>query len=161
MAKPADFPASGGCACRSVRYRLKTEPMFVHCCHCRWCQRETGASYALNAMIEMSRVEILEGEPELTPTPTNSGRIQKIMRCPTCRVALWSHYPGAGDKVAFIRSGTLDDPDIIAPDIHIYTSSKQPWVVIPDDAAAVPEFYDLPNVWPPESFERLKRAKQG
>jgi hypothetical protein len=150
-----DFvPLEGGCTCGTVRYRMNTRPLFVHCCHCRWCQRETGASFALNAMIESSRVSLLKGEPEIVNTPSNSGKGQKIARCPTCRIALWSNYAGAGDAVRFIRVGTLDDPDRLPPDIHIFTSSKQPWVVLPPGMPAVPEYYDSKVYWPIESLER-------
>src|SRR5262249_1369776 len=110
----------GGCTCRKVRYRMSSKPLFVHCCHCRWCQRETGAAFALNAMIEADRVELLSGEPELVMTPSLSGRGQKIWRCPTCRIAVWSNYGGAGDAVRFVRVGTLDEPDRLPPDIHIF-----------------------------------------
>ena len=144
----------GGCDCREVRYRLASRPMFVHCCHCRWCQRETGASFALNALIESDRVELLHGEPEIVDTPSNSGKGQKIARCPKCRIALWSNYGGAGDVVRFIRVGTLDNPDAFPPDIHIFTASKQPWVVIPPGARAMPEYYKSSEVWPKESLER-------
>ncbi|MEE8455784.1 MAG: GFA family protein, partial [Limibaculum sp.] len=119
----------GGCACGAVRYRMSGAPMFVHCCHCRWCQRETGAAFALNALIEADRVLVLTGAPEAVPTPSASGWGQRIARCPECRVALWSNYAGAGDAVRFVRVGTLDEPDRLPPDIHIYTASKQPWVV--------------------------------
>jgi hypothetical protein len=144
----------GGCDCRAVRYRMKSRPLFVHCCHCRWCQRETGTAFALNALIETDRVELLTGKPEMVDTPSNSGKGQRIARCPRCRIALWSHYGGAGDIVSFIRVGTLDDPDAFPPDIHIFTASKQPWVVLPPGAGAVPEYYDSKTVWPPESLER-------
>jgi hypothetical protein len=144
----------GGCTCRAVRYRLTSAPMFVHCCHCRWCQRETGASFALNAMIEAARVVLLQGEPEAVDTPSNSGKGQKIFRCPTCKIALWSNYAGAGAKVRFVRVGTLDQPDRLPPDIHIFTASKQPWVLLPPDVPAVPEYYDAKVHWPPESLER-------
>ena len=147
-------PLSGGCDCRTVRYRLERAPLFVHCCHCRWCQRETGASFALNAMIEMDRVTLLGEAPELVNTPSSSGQGQQIARCPHCRVALWSHYAGAGPAVAFVRVGTLDEPDHLPPDIHIFTASKQPWVVIPPGARAVPEYYKSSEVWPKESLER-------
>jgi hypothetical protein len=110
---------------------MTAKPLFVHCCHCRWCQRETGASFALNAMIESDRVVLLSGAPEVVLTPSNSGKGQKIARCPQCRIALWSNYAGAGDVVRFVRVGTLDKPDRLPPDIHIFTSSKQPWVVLP------------------------------
>jgi hypothetical protein len=144
----------GGCTCRAVRYRMTSGPMFVHCCHCRWCQRETGASFALNALIESDRVVLLQGEPEVIDTPSNSGKGQRITRCPTCRIALFSNYGGGGDKVRFVRVGTLDDPDRLPPDIHIFTSSKQPWVVLPPGARAVPEYYKSAETWPKESLER-------
>jgi len=128
--------------------------MFVHCCHCRWCQRETGASFALNALIEADRVIVLSGIPEVVNTPSNSGKGQKIVRCPTCRIAVWSNYAGAGDKVRFIRVGTLDEPDQFPPDIHIFTMSKQPWVVLPPGAPAVTEYYDRKKYWPKESLAR-------
>ena len=114
----ATFPAEGGCDCRRIRYRLESAPLFVHCCHCRWCQRETGASFALNAMIETDRVERLAGEPELVDTPSASGKGQLIARCPRCRIALWSHYAGAGRRVAFVRVGTPDAPDHLPPVKH-------------------------------------------
>jgi len=153
-ARAEDFPIEGGCTCRAVRYRMTTAPMFVHCCHCRWCQRETGASFALNAMIETDRVELLSGRPVTVDTPSNSGKGQKIVRCPTCHVAVWSHYGGAGTKVAFVRVGTLDKPDLVPPDIHIFTSSKQPWVVIPPDHKAAAEYYKTSEMWPKASLER-------
>ena len=147
----------GSCACGGVRYRMQAQPLFVHCCHCRWCQRESGASYALNALVEADRVSVLDGEPEMTLTPSNSGKGQKIWRCPDCHVALWSNYGGFGDKVSFVRVGTLDDADRIAPDIHIFTSSKQPWVVIPEGSDAVEEFYSLKQYWPDSSRARLRK----
>ncbi len=150
------FPLEGGCDCRFLRYRMETRPLFVHCCHCRWCQRETGASFALNAMIESDRVANLGGEPELVDTPSESGKGQMIARCPRCKVAVWSHYAGAGPVVKFVRVGTLDNPDALPPDIHIFTASKQPWVVIPPGHAAVPEYYDREQHWPAESLERRK-----
>jgi len=148
------FPLAGGCTCRAVRFRIETRPLFVHCCHCRWCQRETGASFALNAMIEADRVTLLAGAPELVDTPSESGRGQKIARCPKCRVAVWSHYAGAGPSVCFVRVGTLDQPDHLPPDIHIFTATKQPWVVLPPGVPAVPEYYDRNQHWPKESLAR-------
>jgi hypothetical protein len=130
-------------------------PLFVHCCHCRWCQRETGTAFALNAMIEADRVELVAGEVEVVDTPSASGKGQKISRCPQCRIAVWSNYAGAGGTIHFIRVGTLDDPDRFRPDVHIFTASKQPWVMIPTGARAFQEFYKLAEVWPKESLERL------
>ncbi len=147
----------GGCTCRFVRYRMTTGPLIVHCCHCRWCQRETGSSFALNAMIETDRVQLCEGEVEAINTPSNSGQGQRISRCPKCRVALWSNYGGGGDTVRFIRVGTLDEPDRLPPDIHIFIQSKQPWVVLPSNTPGVAEYYEASELWPEESLGR--RAK--
>jgi hypothetical protein len=144
----------GGCTCGFVRYRMTSGPLFVHCCHCRWCQRETGASFALNALIEADRVELLEGEVARVETPSESGRGQTIARCPRCHVAVWSHYGAAGDALCFVRVGSLDDPDRLPPDIHIYTASRQPWVVLPPGAPAVPGYYRASEQWPAESLER-------
>jgi hypothetical protein len=149
-----DTPHDGGCTCRSVRYRMSGRPLFVHCCHCRWCQRESGSAFALNAMIEAERVQLRAGEVEVVDTPSNSGKGQKIARCPHCRVALWSHYAGSGDAVSFVRVGTLDEPDRLPPDIHIFTASKQPWVLLPPGTPAVAEYYRAREHWPKESLER-------
>jgi hypothetical protein len=156
MASDAAFSLEGKCTCGAVRYRMTSKPIFVHCCHCRWCQRETGSSFALNAMIEADRVVLLKGAPEIVDTPSNSGKGQKITRCPVCRVALWSNYAGAGDAVRFVRVGTLEEPDRLPPDIHIFTASKQPWVVLPPGMPAVAEYYDRDQYWPRESLERRR-----
>ena len=148
------FPLDGGCDCGFFRYRMATRPLFVHCCHCRWCQRESGASFALNAVIEADRVIHLGGEPEIVDTPSNSGKGQKIARCPKCRIAGWSNYAGAGPVIRFVRVGTLDQPDYLPPDIHIFTASKQPWVEIPLGVPSVPEYYERESYWPPESLTR-------
>ncbi len=152
----------GGCTCRFVRYRMATKPLFVHCCHCRWCQRESGASFALNAMIEADRVQLLQGEIEIVDTPSNSGKGQKVSRCPRCRIAVWSNYAGGGNAIRFVRVGTLDAPDLLPPDVHIFTASKQPWVVLPPDTPAAAEYYKASELWPKESLERRAalRARQ-
>ena len=147
----------GGCACGAIRYRMESKPIIVHCCHCHWCQRETGASYALNAMIEADRVTLLQGKPELVATPSNSGKGQNICRCPECHIALWSNYSTAGDKIHFVRVGTLDEAHRLEPDIHIFTASKQPWIVIPDGQPAFKNYYNREECWPEDSLARRAR----
>jgi len=154
------FALEGRCTCGAVRYRMTRRPLIVHCCHCTYCQRETGSAFAWNAMIESQLVELLAGEPEVVLTPSSSGRGQKIVRCPACRVAVWSHYAGSGDAIRFVRVGTLNEPGRLPPDIHIFTASKQPWVVLPEGAVAVPEYYDREAYWPAESLAR-RRALLG
>lgn len=150
------YPIEGGCTCRSVRYRLESAPLFVHCCHCRWCQRESGAAFALNAMIESDRVTNVGAVPELVDTPSESGLGQKIARCPRCHVAVWSHFAGSGPVTKFVRVGTLDQPDLLPPDVHIFTASKQPWVVLPPGVPESPEYYEREELWPPESLARRR-----
>lgn len=160
MPEPTSFSAEGGCACRAVRYRLTAAPLVVHGCHCHWCQRETGSALAINAMIERAAIEVLAGEPEEILTPSESGKGQRIRRCPTCKVALWSHYPNAGPAIAFVRVGTMDEPDRFPPDTHIFITTKQPWLTLPEGVPAFPEYYDAREVWPPETIERFKRARK-
>ncbi|MEO8279836.1 MAG: GFA family protein [Ideonella sp.] len=154
-----DFAIDGGCTCGHLRYRMHSQPLFVHCCHCCWCQRESGSAFALNAMIEADRIELLGAQPELVATASASGRGQQIARCPVCRVAVWSHYAGAGPAVSFVRVGTLDQPDRLPPDIHIFTASKQPWVLIPPTTPAVAEYYDRREHWPAESLARQRQLR--
>jgi hypothetical protein len=138
---------------------MTSRPLFVHCCHCRWCQRETGSAFVLNAMIEADRVRLLHGDVEIVATPSESGRGQRIARCPQCRVALWSNYGGGGDAIRFVRVGTLDEPDRLPPDVHIFTASKQPWVVLPPGTPAFAEFYRAADVWPAESLARREAVR--
>jgi hypothetical protein len=166
---PRSFPALGGCACGKIRYRMETHPIIVHCCHCTWCQRESGSSFALNAVIEATNVTLLPPidspsaspcEPLVVPTPSLSGRGQIFYRCPTCYIALWSNYSGGGPIFYFIRAGTLDRKDIVKPDINIYVASKQPWVELDKSIPAFDEFYKPADVWPKESQERMAAARK-
>jgi hypothetical protein len=141
----------GHCTCRAVRYELASEPLIVHCCHCTWCQRQSGSAFAVNVLIEADRVAA-DGEVEVIDTPSPSGKGQRIARCPTCKIAVWSNYAGGGDKVRFVRSGTLEVP--LPPDVHIFTSTKQPWVVLPAGVPAFEAFYDSKLVWSAASLAR-------
>ena len=153
-------PAEGTCSCRGVRYRMTAAPIFVHCCHCTWCQRETGSAFVLNAMVETESVDVLAGSPLVIDTRTASGRGQKISRCPTCYVALWSNYPGGGPAIRFVRVGTLEERVRFPPDVHIFTSTKQPWVILPAGARVFAEFYDPKQEWPAASLARYKAARE-
>lgn len=146
-------PLEGGCACGAVRYRLASAPMFVNCCHCRDCQRQTGSAFVVNAVIETARIELLTGSPEPVAVPTDSGRPHDIYRCPACRTALWSDY-GGRPALRFLRACTLDDPARLAPGAHIFTRSKLPWVTLGPAIPAFEVFYDLKTQWPPQSLAR-------
>jgi len=151
---------TGHCACGEATYRMTAKPMIVHCCHCTWCQRESGSAFAVNALIEADRVELLTDTLEILTVPTASGSGQVFHRCPSCRVTLWTNYSGMGDRIHFVRAGTLDDPSRVPPDIHIYTSTKQPWVALPDGVPAVDEYYRRSEIWPEQSIARYRALKE-
>jgi hypothetical protein len=148
---------NGGCACGRLRYRMHSKPMFVHCCHCKDCQRQTGTAFVLNALIEADRVELRSGDPVPCTMPTDSGRPHRVFRCPDCGTAVWSEYGGL-TQLRFVRVGTLDDPTALPPDVHIYTRSKLPWVTLPAGVPAFDAYYSSREIWPAESLERRKAA---
>jgi hypothetical protein len=145
--------AEGGCSCGAVRYRLLSEPLFTHCCHCRSCQRQTGSAFVINLLIETDRVELIAGDPEAVDVPRDDGSSQRVFRCPTCQVAVYSQYGRL--EVRFVRGGTLDEPSQVQPDVHIFTRSKLPWVVLPESVPAFEVYYDTNTLWPAASLERL------
>jgi hypothetical protein len=147
----------GGCACGAVRYRLTSDPLFVHCCHCLNCQRQTGSAFVINALFEEDRIELLGDEPQPVDVPRDDGSTQTIWRCPTCQVAVYSRY--TSPLARFVRVGTLDDPSGITPDVHIFTKSKVPWVELPDGVPAFEVFYDMRELWPAASLERVEAMR--
>jgi len=149
-------PREGGCSCGAVRYRLESEPLVVHCCHCLNCQRQTGSAFVINLLIESDRVDLLADEPQPVDVPRDDGSRQRIFRCPSCEVAVFSEY--GRPEVLFVRAGTLDDPSDVTPDVHIYTRSKVPWVTLPDGVPAFEEYYDSKQLWPAASLDRLRAA---
>ncbi len=149
----------GGCACGGLRYRMTAEPMFVHCCHCLNCQRQTGSAFAINLLIEAARVEVLHGTPQPVDAPRDDGSVQRIFRCADCQVAVFSEY--SSPAVWFVRGGTLDEPRAVAPDVHIFTRSKVGWVTLPADVPAFDVYYDTEQQWPAASLTRLGAALRG
>ena len=130
------------------------------------CQRLSGSAFAINALVDAEKVRLLSGKPERVEMDTPSGEGQTILRCPQCKVAVWSHYHMGGirEGICFIRVGTLDDPDRMPPDVHIYTSTKQPWVTLPTGAHMVDAFYDFNSTWSAEDNawrkEKLLQARR-
>ncbi len=147
----------GGCTCGHVRYRMSSGPLIVHGCHCTWCQRQSGTAFATNAIIESDRVSLLQGDVEEMMIPSPGGKGQLMARCPKCRVTVWSQYYFGGYRkhFKFIRAGTLDDPTAMPPDVHICTSTKQPWVLLPPEHKVVAEYYDTRETWSADSLARL------
>ncbi len=145
----------GGCGCGAVRYRLVAAPMFVNCCHCKDCQRQTGSAFVVNALIETHHIDVRAGTPDAIAMPTGSGRPHDVYRCPTCRTALWSDY-GRRPALRFVRVGTLDTPSALPPDAHIFVRSKLRWVTLPASAPAFDVFYELATQWSADSLARRR-----
>ncbi len=145
---------TGSCGCGQLTYQLSSPPMFVHCCHCRECQKQTGSAYVLNAIIETKRVT-WSGEATNHTLATPSGKGQKITRCAECGTAVFSEYLVRLGKLRYVRVGTLDNPDLCPPDAQIFTSSKQSWVPLKSDIPSFENFYEFKEVWPKEAYERL------
>ena len=138
---------------------MHDRPMFVHCCHCTRCQRETGAPFAHHAMIEFSKFTVLQGEPNFVLVPTDSGGKHWVARCPTCQTAMWNEHGTRRAVTRYVRVGTLDAPTALPPQAHIFTRSKQPWLVLPPDAPSYRAYYDAAKTWPEESLARYNAAK--
>jgi hypothetical protein len=150
---------NGQCFCGRVSYRMHGPPMFIHCCHCRDCQRQAGSAFAINGLIEANRIELLGEKPAPVRMATDSGYPHDIYRCTECGSALWSDY-GGRTWLRFLRLATLDRPDDFVPDVHIYTRSKLPWVLLPQGVRAFEEYYDVKQEWPAASAARYRMAKE-
>jgi hypothetical protein len=149
----------GGCACGAIRYKLTASPLIVHACHCRDCQRLTGGPFAINIWIERGFVEMAPAAPRSVRLAGGSGKPHDVYSCAACGTALWSRYEAAPGDFLFIRAGTLDDPAAVAPDVHIFTRSKLPWLTLPPGAPAFESMYRIDEVWSPENRERLRRNR--
>lgn len=149
----------GGCECGAVRYRLTSEPMTVNCCHCLDCQTISGSAFALNAMIETDRIEVIVGKPKAFDLHREGSGKTTSWRCPTCLSLLWADHPMMGDAFRFVRVGTLDDAASLPPDAHYFVVRKHPWITIPE---GVPAFDRLPGKgeggWGPEAQQRFDAA---
>jgi hypothetical protein len=144
-----------------VRYRIQGAPIVTHACHCRFCQRMSGSAFGLNAMIEADRLFLLGEAPEVVPTPSALPEGQKLHRCRHCRVALWSNHAALDDRVALVAAGTLDAAEAVAPDVHCFTGSKHPWVVLPMGVLAFEGDNDPEAVWPQAAKDRIGAAMDG
>ena len=151
----------GGCACGAVRYRLTAPPLIVHACHCRDCQKQTGSAFVLNMWIEKNCVDADYNLPKSLMLRAGSGKPHEVFYCGNCATRLWSKYHAAPGDTLLVRVGTLDHPEQVKPDVHIFTRSKMPWLQLPPEVPAFNAFYKIPEVWPAASQERLRRNIAG
>lgn len=147
----------GGCACGALRYKLTADPLIVHACHCRDCQRLTGSAFVTNIWIEKKFVETILGVPRSFKLSGGSGKPNEVFFCERCGTYVWSKYYASPGDTVLLRVGTLDRPEAVKPDVHIFTRSKLPWLNLPKDVRAFETFYELKEVWPAESLKRLRR----
>ena len=147
----------GGCACGACRFELQGTPMITHACHCTDCRRLTGAPFAVNLWIEADNVVLKSGElRSVMLKGGESGQPCEVWFCDACGTSLWSRYHVAPGNFRWVRGGALDDPSSFAPDVHVWTRSKMPFVTLPDDVPVYEQFYELKDVWTVESLGRLR-----
>jgi hypothetical protein len=151
----------GGCSCAALRYELTASPLIVHACHCRDCQRITGGAFVINIWIEKKFVRTSGAIPQSFMLKGGGGGNHEVFFCGKCGTYVWSRYHRAPGDTLFVRAGTLDKPEAVAPDVHIYTRSKLPWLELPRSVPAFESMYRIEEVWSAESKERLRRSRSG
>lgn len=137
---------SGGCQCGAVRYRIKRDAIAVYACHCRECQKQSASAFGMSLPFAGEELEI-SGELASYRRPTDSGSFTTCYFCPNCGTRVL-HVSDRNTGAGTLKAGTLDDTSDLQPRFHIWTSRKQPWVVLPDD---VPQFEDQSV-----GFERMR-----
>ena len=126
-------PKEGGCQCGAVRYRIEAEPLGLVACHCTECQRLSGSAFGMSLAVPKDSFRLLSGELKTFTRSCDSGRTLDCSFCPNCGTRI--HHAGAFAEAALtVKPGTLDDTSWLAPEMHIWTKSKQPWVPIPEGA---------------------------
>jgi hypothetical protein len=147
----ADQQIAGACACGEIQFRLTGAPIVTHACHCTQCQRETGSAFAVNLMIEADRLVVDAGAPERTG--------DDVAACPRCQTRLWAYHRMFGEKAVFVKAGVLSRGR--APDVHCFTSTKQPWLPLPEGVPAYAENYDFEAVLSAEARSRAQALFTG
>src|SRR5690242_801093 len=155
------FPAiTGGCHCAAVRFRILTAPLFCYACHCNDCQKDSGSAFSLHATIEAFNIKVISDlKPSLVILTPNPSRVQEISRhavCPRCGTILWGNDGQWGYAVSSVRIGTLDFPEIMEPDIHMFVGNKLAWIQLPKDARTSRKGFDYKTAWPKSSLKRLE-----
>jgi len=113
---------SGGCLCGSVRYKVSSDPSFVLNCHCEDCRRSTGSVYGTNVFVDEDKVHIT-GEVSLYVHTADSGNEMTKRFCPNCGTLLFGNSSGRQNSVS-IRAGTIDQFDLIKPQMNVFVAKK-------------------------------------
>ena len=121
----------GGCSCGAVRYRVASTPMRTSVCHCRFCQRRTGSAFGIGIFFRDEDVEFLRGE--LKTYEHRSDETHRWLRMQFCAICgntiSWTVEALPG--VRAIAGGSLDDPDWLELNRHVWLRSAQRWVPVP------------------------------
>lgn len=124
-----DFPVEGGCQCGAVRYRLLGPPLAVYACHCKDCQRRSGAAFSMSMPIARERVGLMRGTLTAYDKAADSGRVVRMLGCSQCGIKVWNE-PLSTPGMLVLKPGTLDDSSWARPVGNIWTKSRMPWVEI-------------------------------
>jgi hypothetical protein len=156
------FPAvTGGCFCGAVRYRLLTAPLFCYACHCADCHKHSGSVYACYTSIEADFLaSISSTAPNTSTRKRPSGVIRRQATCPECATWVWSEsfLEGQEPVTIDVRTGTLDHPELMEPDLHSHIESRIPWVLLPEGARTCVGAFDFRKEWPKSSVKRYDAA---
>lgn len=116
---------SGRCLCGKVSYEIDGEPLSTGFCHCRSCQKETGAQ-ALPFLFLPKEAVTITGETKSYSQAGSSGQHLHRHFCPNCGSCIFGHLDVAPTMMTIV-AGTLDDPSHFKPQVNIWTSEAQAW----------------------------------
>ena len=126
---------TGGCQCGAIRYEFNGEPVQQVACHCTDCQHQSGSAFGMSVVVNADDFRITKGEPKHYHSTSSTGRRKLGAFCHECGNRIY-HQPEWRRGRISIKAGTLDDASWLKPQVHLWTKSRQPWVIIPDDADA-------------------------
>lgn len=122
---------SGRCLCGAITYEFPDDPAVWAVCHCLNCQRQAGSAFSTLAGVPMAKFN-MTGEPKLYEDhDTDSGNSVQRYFCGECGSPIYSALAEQPD-VIYLKTGTLDDTSAFNPAFHVWTSTKQQWVDLPE-----------------------------
>ncbi|KAF2745691.1 hypothetical protein M011DRAFT_426808 [Sporormia fimetaria CBS 119925] len=152
------FPiVHGGCTCTYIRYQLLRPPLFCYACHCVECQKSSGSAFASIATVEFDALSTLSSARPLLIPVSSSHRYKMLATCPRCRDVCWT-WTNVSPATLDVRIGTLDLPNLFAPDVHIFVGAMVDWIRLPEEVGKLKGDFEWREVYPRESVVRLEMA---
>ncbi len=127
----------GGCVCGAIRFVCEGEPLLVAHCHCRDCQKSSGAAFATVVVVPRAGFRLLKGKPAGYVYRGDSGQNLTRQFCAQCGAPLFTEVESMPDAW-IVRAVAFDEPSRFVPQMHIYTASAQPWGVISEGLPSYP-----------------------